>query len=63
MVRGSMMMNRVDGEENDKSVRMMDDQSWASKMGEEDNESGRQWCVSFSGGEEEYDELAKVRVW
>ena len=40
----------------------MDDRSGASKMGEEDNESGRRWCVSFSGGGQEYDELAKVGV-
>ena len=26
-------------------VRMMDERSWTSKMGEEDEESGRRWCV------------------
>ena len=26
---------------------MMDEWSWASKMGEEDDKSSRQWCVSF----------------
>ena len=25
--------------------RMMDERSWASKMGEEDDESARRWCV------------------
>ena len=26
-------------------MRMMDERSWTWKMGEEDKESGRRWCV------------------
>ena len=26
-------------------MRMMDEWSWTSEMGEEDEESGRRWCV------------------
>ena len=26
-------------------MRMMDERSWTWKMGEEDEESGRRWCV------------------
>ncbi|KAF3968450.1 hypothetical protein CMV_007655 [Castanea mollissima] len=38
----------------------MDEWSWASKMGEEDDKSGRRWCVSFSGGGEEDDESMRL---
>ena len=62
MVRGLAMMNRVGGEEDDELVRMMDEQSWASKMGGEDDESGWRCCVSFDGSGEEDDELVEVRV-
>ena len=30
------------------------------EVGEEDDESSRQWCVSFSGGGEEVDESVRV---
>ena len=46
--------------------RMMDERSWASKMGEEDDESGRRWCVgrrrcvSFGGGGENNDESVRM---
>ena len=63
MVRGLAMINRVGGEEDDELVRMMDEQSWASKMGGEDDESGWRCCVSFDGSGEEDDELVEVRVW
>ena len=39
---------------------MMDEWSWASKMGEEDDKSSRQWCVSFSGGSGEDDESVRM---
>ena len=46
----------------------MDERNWASKMGEEDDESGRRWRVSFGGGSEEDDESVRmmdeeVRAW
>ena len=62
MVHGLAMMNRVGGEEDDELARMMDEQSWDSKMGGEDDESGWRCCVSFDGSGEEDDELVEVRV-
>ena len=46
----------------------MDERNWASKMGEEGDESGRRWRVSFGGGGEEDDESVRmmdeeVRAW
>ena len=41
-------------------MRMMDERSWASKMGEEDDESGRRWCASFDGSNEDDDELVRM---
>ena len=54
------------------SMRMMDEWSWALKIGEEDDESGQWWCVSFGGGSEDDGwggwwvrmmDKTKVRVW
>ena len=42
------------------SVRMMDERSWASKMGEEDDESGQRWCASFGGSDEDNDESVRM---
>ena len=41
-------------------MRMMDERSWASKMGEEDDESGQRWCASFSGSDEDDDESVRM---
>ena len=30
-------------------MRMMDERSWASKIGEEDDKSGWRWCVGRKG--------------
>ena len=39
---------------------MMDERSWASKIGEEDDELGRRWCASFDGSGE--DDAESVRT-
>ena len=31
-------------------MRMMDERSWTSKMGGEDEKSGRRWCVGSTVG-------------
>ena len=38
----------------------MDERNWALKMGEEGDESGRRWRVSFGGGGEEDDESVRM---
>ena len=41
-------------------MRMIDERSWASKIGEEDDESGWRWSMSFDGGGEEDDESVRM---
>ena len=41
-------------------MRMMDEWSWALKMGEEDDELGRRWCMGQKGRDGSKRRIGKV---